>query len=102
MLSPGGTRTMELEPEPAEPETQPESAGSAKRARSEGDGDAATAAPDADGSAAMDGVDDDEEGNFELPPQDPELPTNRTGNYELCAILTHKGPSADGGHYVAY
>jgi ubiquitin carboxyl-terminal hydrolase 14 len=27
---------------------------------------------------------------------------NDTGVYELVAILTHKGPSSDGGHYVAY
>ena len=27
---------------------------------------------------------------------------NDTGVYELAAILTHKGPSAEGGHYVAY
>jgi ubiquitin carboxyl-terminal hydrolase 14 len=25
-----------------------------------------------------------------------------TGNYELIAIVTHKGRSADGGHYVAW
>lgn len=25
-----------------------------------------------------------------------------TGNYELCAVLTHKGRTADSGHYVAW
>lgn len=25
-----------------------------------------------------------------------------TGNYELCAVLTHKGRAADSGHYVAW
>ena len=25
-----------------------------------------------------------------------------TGNYELVAIVTHKGRSADGGHYVGW
>jgi len=25
-----------------------------------------------------------------------------TGNYELTAVLTHKGRSADSGHYVAW
>ena len=25
-----------------------------------------------------------------------------TGNYELVAIVTHKGRSADGGHYVSW
>lgn len=25
-----------------------------------------------------------------------------TGNYELVAVITHKGRSADGGHYVAW
>lgn len=27
---------------------------------------------------------------------------NRTGLYELCAIVSHQGRSADGGHYVAW
>jgi ubiquitin carboxyl-terminal hydrolase 14 len=27
---------------------------------------------------------------------------NQTGIYELCAVLTHKGIAADGGHYVAW
>jgi ubiquitin carboxyl-terminal hydrolase 14 len=34
--------------------------------------------------------------------EDPELPENKTGWYELVAILTHKGQTADGGHYVAW
>jgi uncharacterized UBP type Zn finger protein len=25
-----------------------------------------------------------------------------TGNYELVAVVTHKGRSADGGHYVGW
>ena len=29
--------------------------------------------------------------------EDPELPENKTGWYELVAILTHKGQNADGG-----
>ncbi|CAI5726551.1 unnamed protein product [Hyaloperonospora brassicae] len=31
-----------------------------------------------------------------------ELPANFQGNYELYAILTHKGRSADSGHYMAW
>jgi len=27
---------------------------------------------------------------------------NKTGWYELCAVITHKGRDADGGHYVAW
>lgn len=27
---------------------------------------------------------------------------SETGNYELCAVLTHKGRAADSGHYVAW
>jgi len=27
---------------------------------------------------------------------------NKTGQYELVAVLTHQGMSADGGHYVAW
>merc|ERR1719473_148201 len=34
--------------------------------------------------------------------EDPEMPENKTGWYELVAILTHKGQNADGGHYVAW
>ncbi|KAA1104684.1 deubiquitinating enzyme [Puccinia graminis f. sp. tritici] len=37
---------------------------------------------------------------------DPELVndvgTNPTAQYELCGIVTHKGASADGGHYMAW
>jgi len=32
----------------------------------------------------------------------PELWHNETGRYELCAVVSHKGRSADGGHYVGY
>lgn len=28
--------------------------------------------------------------------------TSATGRYELTAVLTHKGRSADSGHYVAW
>jgi len=31
-----------------------------------------------------------------------DLGANVTGMYELCAIVTHKGPSADGGHYIGW
>eukprot|EP01004_Peranema_trichophorum_P010753 NODE_9582_length_579_cov_43.807018_g8945_i0.p1 GENE.NODE_9582_length_579_cov_43.807018_g8945_i0~~NODE_9582_length_579_cov_43.807018_g8945_i0.p1 ORF type:complete len:158 (+),score=52.71 NODE_9582_length_579_cov_43.807018_g8945_i0:41-475(+) len=27
---------------------------------------------------------------------------NKTGWYELCGVVTHKGRDADGGHYVAW
>eukprot|EP00002_Diphylleia_rotans_P020196 TRINITY_DN3918_c0_g1_i1.p1 TRINITY_DN3918_c0_g1~~TRINITY_DN3918_c0_g1_i1.p1 ORF type:complete len:465 (+),score=89.21 TRINITY_DN3918_c0_g1_i1:57-1451(+) len=30
------------------------------------------------------------------------LVENQSGNYELCAVLTHIGRSADSGHYVAW
>lgn len=30
------------------------------------------------------------------------LPADFQGNYELYAILTHKGRSADSGHYMAW
>lgn len=28
--------------------------------------------------------------------------SNKTGKYELYAVLTHRGLDADGGHYVAW
>jgi len=31
-----------------------------------------------------------------------DIGANVTGVYELCAIVTHKGASADGGHYIAW
>lgn len=31
-----------------------------------------------------------------------DIGTNPTGQYELCGIVTHKGASADGGHYMAW
>ncbi|POW04400.1 hypothetical protein PSTT_10434 [Puccinia striiformis] len=31
-----------------------------------------------------------------------DLGTNPTAQYELCGIVTHKGASADGGHYLAW
>lgn len=39
-----------------------------------------------------------------LPPQGPSetTPPNQTGFYELVSVLTHKGRSADSGHYVAW
>ncbi|GHJ89851.1 hypothetical protein NliqN6_6253 [Naganishia liquefaciens] len=33
---------------------------------------------------------------------EPEPGTNWSGLYELSAIVTHKGPSADSGHYIAW
>ncbi|CAN0271445.1 unnamed protein product [Phaeothamnion confervicola] len=32
----------------------------------------------------------------------PGLPANFKGNYELYAVVTHKGREADGGHYMAW
>lgn len=32
----------------------------------------------------------------------PEKETQMTGLYDLVAVLTHKGRSADSGHYVAW
>ena len=31
-----------------------------------------------------------------------ELHAQPAGKYELCAVLTHKGRSADSGHYVSW
>ncbi|KAJ1507295.1 Ubiquitin carboxyl-terminal hydrolase 14 [Coelomomyces lativittatus] len=31
-----------------------------------------------------------------------DLLCNRTGNYALCAVLTHIGSSSDSGHYIAW
>jgi len=31
-----------------------------------------------------------------------DIGSNVTGMYELCALVTHKGASADGGHYIAW
>lgn len=33
---------------------------------------------------------------------EPEEIVAETGNYELCAVLTHRGRAADSGHYVAW
>lgn len=35
-------------------------------------------------------------------PVDPKTLVNTTAMYELAAVVTHKGRSADGGHYVAW
>ena len=32
----------------------------------------------------------------------PDLPRNFQGQYELFAVVTHKGRDADGGHYMAW
>ncbi|KAI0560098.1 Ubiquitinyl hydrolase 1 [Gracilaria domingensis] len=36
------------------------------------------------------------------PPADEEVVAAESGNYELCAVLTHQGRAADAGHYVAW
>lgn len=36
------------------------------------------------------------------PPQKKATEIEETGNYELCAVLTHKGRTAESGHYVAW
>lgn len=38
----------------------------------------------------------------ELTPVGPGLPPNFQGQYELFAVVTHKGRDADGGHYMAW
>ena len=38
----------------------------------------------------------------ELPPVGPGLPNNFRGEYELFAVVTHKGRDADGGHYMGW
>ena len=38
----------------------------------------------------------------ELAPVGPGLPDNFQGQYELFAVVTHKGRDADGGHYMAW
>jgi ubiquitin carboxyl-terminal hydrolase 14 len=35
-------------------------------------------------------------------PWDESLPENWCGEYELCGIVTHKGRSADSGHYIGW
>lgn len=37
-----------------------------------------------------------------LAPVGPGLPNNFQGQYELFAVVTHKGRDADGGHYMAW
>lgn len=37
-----------------------------------------------------------------LPPVGPGLPKDFQGQYELFAVVTHKGRDADGGHYMAW
>jgi ubiquitin carboxyl-terminal hydrolase 14 len=37
-----------------------------------------------------------------LPPVGPGLPDHFQGQYELFAVVTHKGRDADGGHYMAF
>jgi ubiquitin carboxyl-terminal hydrolase 14 len=56
---------------------------------------AAPAAPEAGGDAEM----ADAGASSDAAPQQPLAPT---GFYSLCALLTHKGREADGGHYVSY
>merc|ERR1711871_406984 len=73
----------------------------------EGEGDAVGMDVDgaAEGGDAAAGADEKEPAELvkELTAfEDPELPENKTGWYELVAILTHKGQNADGGHYVAW
>lgn len=38
----------------------------------------------------------------ESPPEVNATDIEETGNYELCAVLTHKGRTAESGHYVAW
>lgn len=33
---------------------------------------------------------------------DSPLPSGFTGNYQLAGVVTHKGRSADSGHYMSY
>ena len=66
-------------------------------------GDAAVGMEVEDGAAAASDEKEPAELVKELTAfEDPELPENKTGWYELVAILTHKGQNADGGHYVAW
>ena len=75
------------------------------------EGEAAAAAADAAAAAAEDtemAVDEDEEMkaalamSLESEPVGPGLPANFQGQYELFAAVTHKGRSADGGHYMGW
>ena len=38
----------------------------------------------------------------EQPPVGPGLPDKFEGQYELFAVVTHKGRDADGGHYMSW
>jgi ubiquitin carboxyl-terminal hydrolase 14 len=40
--------------------------------------------------------------SMESPPVGPCLPANFQGQYELFAVVTHKGRNADGGHYMGW
>ena len=132
MLSPGGTSTeVAMEEAEAEPEEESAASTAAKRPRADGArpaspslyldrahmlGDSAcvllvwdvAAGGEGEGEGAGGGAaaameeEEEVEGPVIKPPADAELPENVTGCYELYAILTHKGPGADGGHYVAY
>eukprot|EP00898_Chlorokybus_atmophyticus_P006711 jgi/Chlat1/7040/Chrsp56S06708 len=44
----------------------------------------------------------DKNGATEQQPQQAETPVGQTALYNLIAVLTHKGRSADSGHYVAW
>lgn len=65
---------------------------------------------EADGDDAMDGLSEEDKAALEsaralsMGAKSPgvDLPIDFQGNYELYAILTHKGRSADSGHYMAW
>lgn len=62
--------------------------------------DAALAAGKANGEG--DGVDSGAASSAGGASTDGEHAHPETGNYELCAVLTHQGRAADAGHYVAW
>lgn len=77
-----------------------------------GDGDAMETDEKAAEAAAGGGGDDEDDEALqaalamsveeELAPVGPGLPENFQGQYELFAVVTHKGRDADGGHYMAW
>lgn len=76
-----------------------------------GDGEAMETDDKAEEAVAGGGDEEDEEAlkaalamsvEEELAPVGPGLPDNFQGQYELFAVVTHKGRDADGGHYMAW
>jgi len=74
-----------------------------KNEDTEGDVDMETAEDDDEAAALQAAIAMSIQGGDENPlPVGPGLPAEFQGQYELFAVVTHKGRDADGGHYMAW